>query len=459
MARRFKVPHTLVLLFAMIVVAYGLTWILPAGSFDMVTNDHGREVVVPGTFKMLDTAESLPFWSIFTAIPKGLEAAQGIIFFVFLIGGSLAVIRSTGSIDAALARLLRRFGNQPALLIFVGMMVVAVGSSTIGMSEEYIPLTAILITLCVGMGLDAITAAGFLVIGSGIGYGVAAINPFTVLVAQEVAGVPLISGINYRLILSAPFFLIGFYHMWRYANKIRLNPEASLVYDIQEAQLPAAEEEIEMTGRHQVVLWVSVATLGLLVWGIIKHGWYFVELGAVFVVLAVVVGLVSGMSLDKIAKSFTVGAAELTGTALLIGFARAIELILSDGQVMHTIINGLATPLSNVGAEFAASGMLVIQSVLNFFIPSGSGQAYVTMPLMAPIADIVGLSRQIAVMAYQMGDGFMNMIIPTGPVLMGILGMAGIPYSRWFKFIWPLAVQLIIAGSIALIIAVWIGYQ
>ena len=211
--------------------------------------------------------------------------------------------------------------------------------------------------------------------------------------------------------------------------------------------------------RHLAILWITLATLALLVWGIIKHGWYFVELGAVFVVLAIVVGLVAGLSLDNIAKSFTFGAAELTGTALLIGFARAIELILTDGGVMHTIINGLATPLEQVGPELAASGMIVIQSIFNFFVPSGSGQAYVTMPLMAPIADIVGLSRQIAVTAYQMGDGFMNMIVPTGPVLMGILGIAGIPYSRWFKFIWPLALQLIIAGCVALIIAVWIGYQ
>ncbi|MEM8486606.1 MAG: TIGR00366 family protein [Bacteroidota bacterium] len=459
MSFRFKVPHTLVLLFIMIVIAYALTWMLPAGTFEMVTNDHNREVVVPGTYTLLEGVARLPIWSIVTVIPRGLEAAQGIIFFVFLIGGSLAVIRTTGSIDAALARLLRRFGNRPAWLIFIGMLVVAIGASTIGMSEEFIPLTVVLLTLCVGMRMDAITAAGILVIGSGIGYGVAALNPFTVLVAQEVAGVPLISGIEYRLAISLPFFLIGFFHMWRYAKKIRSNPAASLVHDVPEAQLPEEEATVELSGRHVTILWITIATLILLVWGIISHGWYFVELGAVFVVLAVVVGLVAGLPLDKIARSFTAGAAELTGTALLIGFARAIELILTDGQVMHTIVNGLATPLENAGAEIAASGMLVIQSVFNFFIPSGSGQAYVTMPLMAPIADIVGVSRQVAVLAYQMGDGFMNMIIPTGPVLMGILGIAGIPYGRWFKFIWPLAVQLVIAGSVALIIATWIGYQ
>jgi uncharacterized ion transporter superfamily protein YfcC len=159
------------------------------------------------------------------------------------------------------------------------------------------------------------------------------------------------------------------------------------------------------------------------------------------------------------AVNFIKGAGELIGTALLVGFARAIEITLSDGQVLHTIVHGLSQPLLAVGAELSAVGMLFIQSLLNFFIPSGSGQAYVTMPLMAPISDIVGVSRQVAVLAYQMGDGFMNIIVPTNAVLMGILGICGIPYGRWFRFVWPLMVQLLIAGSITIVIAVLIGYH
>ena len=208
--------------------------------------------------------------------------------------------------------------------------------------------------------------------------------------------------------------------------------------------------------RFNVAAWIALVVV---VWGIKVHQWYFIELGGVFVALAVLVGLLSRMSFDDMARQFTIGAAELTGTALLIGFARAIELMLSDGQVLHTIVNGLAAPLTVVGGELSAVGMVLIQSVLNFFIPSGSGQAYVTMPIMAPISDIVGVSRQVAVLAYQMGDGFMNMIVPTNAVLMGILGICGIPYGRWFRFIWPLIVQLLIAASITMVIAVSIGYQ
>lgn len=456
---KIKVPHTLVLLYGMIVLAWVLTLVLPAGAFETVINDHGGEVVVPGTFHTIADASAPPVWSLFTVIPRGLAEAQGIIFFVFIIGGALAVIRSTGALDAALARVLKRFGGQPALLILMGMLAFGVGSSTIGMAEEYIPLIAILITLCVAMRMDTVAALGIMTAGYAVGFGTAVINPFTVLVAQEVAGLTPVSGWQFRLLIFFPFLAIAFNYVWRYARKVQTDAAASLVHDIPEAQPPESPEDTEISGRQQAVLWLTLATLVALVWGITQYGWYLVELGAIFVGLAVAVGLVSRMSFDAMARQFTVGAAELTGTALLIGFARAIQVMLVDGQVLHTIVNALAMPLEALGGELSAVGMLVIQSALNFFIPSGSGQAYVTMPLMAPIADIVGVSRQVAVLAYQMGDGFMNIIVPTNPVLMGMLGICGIPYGRWFRFIWPLIAQFLVAGAVTIVIAVMIGYR
>jgi uncharacterized ion transporter superfamily protein YfcC len=425
---KLKVPHTLVLLYGMIVLAYLLTLFLPAGVFETQVNDHGHEVVVPGTYTVLPEVESLPLWALFTVIPRGLASAQGIIFFVFIIGGALAVIRATGALDAALARVLQRFGSQPALLVLMGMLAFAVGSSTIGMAEEYIPLVAILITLCVGMKMDTVAAIGIMVVGYGIGYGTAVMNPFTVLVAQEVAGLTPVSGLAYRLLIFPAFFALGYWYVLRYARKVRLDPSASLVADIAEAQPPSPPQTGPITGQQKAVLLATLATLVVVVWGIKQYQWYL-------------------------------GAGELVNTALLIGFARAIEITLSDGQVLHTIVHGLSQPLVAVGGELSAVGMLFIQSILNFFVPSGSGQAYVTMPIMAPIADIVGVTRQVAVLAYQMGDGFMNMIVPTNAVLMGILGMCGIPYGRWFRFIWPLMLQLLVLGSIAMVVAVLIGYQ
>ncbi|MCW8876410.1 MAG: TIGR00366 family protein [Kangiellaceae bacterium] len=455
----FKVPHTLVLLFFMMIFAYLLTWILPSGSFEMAESASGHKAVVPGTYQVSDEDINLPIWNLFTVIPRALGEAQGIIFFLFLIGGSIAVLRSTGAIDAVLGKVLKRFSHRPALLLFMSCAAFMLGSSTIGMAEEYIPLVLILITLCVSLKMDTISAVGSMVIGYGIGYGTAVLNPFTLLVAQGVAEVPPTSGWAFRLALFAPFMIIGFHHLWRYASKVRQDPANSYVYGISEAQPPEVTEYPKLDKRKLSILVLTfIALIGMVI-GIAKFHWYFIELGAMFFFLAILIAFVAGHKLDDAAKTFTHGAAELTGTALLIGFARSIELILSDAQVLHTVVNGLATPLSHLGAELSAVGMLFIQSVLNFFIPSGSGQAYVTMPIMAPISDIVGVSRQVAVLAYQMGDGFMNMIVPTNAVLMGIIGMCGIPYNKWFKFIAPLILKLLLAGSISLVIAVLIGYQ
>jgi uncharacterized ion transporter superfamily protein YfcC len=327
------------------------------------------------------------------------------------------------------------------------------------MAEEYIPLVAILITLCVGMRMDTVAAVGIMVVGYGIGYGTAVMNPFTVLVAQEVAGLTPVSGMAFRLAMFLPFFAVGYVHVIRYARKVRNDPAASLVADIPEAQPPKPPVSGPITLRQSLVLLAVLLTLVLVVWGIKQHQWYFVELGGIFFALAVLAGIIHGMPLDDMARNFVEGAGELVGTALLIGFARAIEITLSDGQVLHTIVHGLSQPLVAVGSELSAVGMLAIQSVLNFFIPSGSGQAYVTMPIMAPIADIVGVSRQVAVLAYQMGDGLMNMVVPTNAVLMGILGICGIPYGRWFRFVWPLMVQLLLLGGLTMVVAVLVGYS
>ena len=265
--------------------------------------------------------------------------------------------------------MLARFDNQPALLIFISMLTVAVGASTIGMSEEFIPFTPVLILLCVGMRMDAIVAVAILVVGSGIGYGVAAINPFTVLIAQDLAGLPLISGLQYRLILFVPFFLIGFWHIWRYARKTQKSPDSSLMAGLATTDSIQAVTAKTLTTRHTLIIIFFLLTLGVLIWGITQKGWYIVELGAAFIIIAIVSGVLAGDSLDKIARTFTGGAAELTGTALLIGFARSIELILQDAQILHTIVDALATPISQVESWIAASGMLVIQSVFKLFHP------------------------------------------------------------------------------------------
>lgn len=456
---KLNVPHTLVLLFLLMVVSLALTWVIPSGEFDTEINESGIEVIVPGSFETYDEKQYLSPFSLLTVVPRAFADAQGIIFFVLIIGGALAVVRKTGAIDAMLSRMVDRFGHRPQLLLFLAMIAFAAASATLGMAEEYIPFAVILISVCIALKMDSVTAIGTMVIGYGIGYAIAFTNPFTLLVAQDIAGLEPTSGMTYRLVLAVPLLAVGFHHVWKYSRNVQADPRNSLVYGDKPPEAAAIETGQSITFRHKIVLTATALVLIGLIWGIYQYGWYLTELGAIFLGLAIVAGIAGGLGINRTATEFGKGAAELTGTALLIGFARAIALLLEDGHVLHTVVNGLAAPLASAGAEFSAAGMLIIQSILNFFIPSGSGQAFVTMPLMAPIGDLVGVSRQIAVLAFQFGDGLMNMIVPTNPVLMGILGLAGISYEKWFRFVYPVILKLMAVCLAALVIGVWIGYS
>mgnify|MGYP001627116821 CR=1 FL=1 len=458
MSRGFRVPNTLVLLFFMQLAALVITWLLPAGEFDTRTNEAGRQLVIPGTFELVPDQPALNPLVILTAIPRGLADAQDVIFFVFLIGGVLAIIRQTGAIEALMGRVLQRFSTRTGWLIFCPMAAFALGASTFGMAVEFITLVGLLISFCVALKLDRMTAVGVLVVGYGIGYGAAAINPFTVMVAQGVAELPPGSGIWLRLLIFVPLLLLGFHHVLRYARRVHADPASSLMIGVEQSAAPVEEAYPEMTRQRLLVLLLMLATVVMLVVGVMVYRWYLTELSALFLALGLLVVVMTRMPADTAAQSFAKGVSELAYTAMLIGFARAIALILEDGGVLYTIVHGLSVPLSSVGAELSVIGMLLMQSVMNFFIPSGSGQAYVTMPLMAPMADILGISRQTAVLAYQFGDGFTNMIVPTNPVLMGILGVAGIPYERWLQFILPLMLKIMLCCAGILLFAVWIGY-
>jgi uncharacterized ion transporter superfamily protein YfcC len=453
-----RMPHTLVLLFAMMIVALVMTWTLPQGQFDTVLNEQGRAMVVPGSFSIAEERVWLPPWAVFTAVPRALADAQVIIFFLLIVGGTIAVLRETGALDAMLGAILRAIGHSPVLLISLGMGVFALGSGTLGVSTEYIPFAAMLVALCVAMRLDAMTAMGIMIGGYCIGYGIATLNPYTVLVAQGVAELPPASGIGYRLALFLPFVAIGVHHTWRYAQRVQEDPNRSLVADVEGVHDAVPESYPALSPRHLLILGLTGLALAGIVYGILVRGWYLVEVGAVWLGLGLAAGLAGRLGADEMAKQFARGASALATVALLVGFARGIGVILEDGQVLHTIVHGISLPLQQVGPELSAVGMMLVQSVINLFVPSGSGQAFVTMPIMAPVGDIVGVSRQVAVLAFQFGDGFSNILIPTNVVLMAILGVVGIPYDRWFRFAWPLLLKLLVAGALALVLAVRIGY-
>ena len=293
---KLKVPHTLVLLFSMMVFALLLTYVLPQGSFETVENEHGRSVVVPNSYEKFTEKSLLSFWSLFAVLPRAFADSQGIIFFVFIIGGALAVIKSTGTIDAFLGKMLEKFGSRPQVLIVFSMLVFSIGSSTLGMAEEYLPFISVLIALCLGMKMDAVSAVGIMVVGYGVGYGVAAINPFTVMIAQEIAEIPPTSGMWYRLILLIPFFLVGWHHVQKYAIGVQKNPSSGLMFNV-ENQLQHKETTYpKLTRMHIINLGLTVFALVLIVFGISRWHWYLVELGAVFFGLAVLIVIVNRLN-------------------------------------------------------------------------------------------------------------------------------------------------------------------
>jgi uncharacterized ion transporter superfamily protein YfcC len=417
-----------------------------------------KQLVVPGTYAVDDTAENLPWHSSLTKIATGMSKGGEIIFFVFMVGGVIGILRATGSIDALIGRAIAAFANRPIPLIAGMTLLFAIGSSTIGMAEEYMPFIPLLVTLSLALKMDAVVALGIVYIGAGVGYGCAALNPFTVLVAQEVAGVAPASGALFRVIFMLAAVAIGVLHITRYARRIQKDPTRSLVRDIDYSKGYETPTDVRLTPSRIAVLGLFVAAIVLIVYGVGVHHWWFDYLMAVFLGLGILAAIVGRISPNTAANKFCEGAAEMTTTALLIGVARTIEVVLDEGMVIHTIINGIAETISGAGPYLASLGMLAVQSVANVLIPSGSGQAYVTMPVMAPLSDLCGISRQTAVLAYQIGDGFMNMIVPTNALLMGMLALARIPFGRWVRFILPLMFQLYLLAAGAMFVAWMIDY-
>ena len=386
-----------------------------------------------------------------------MEAAQDIIFLVFLVGGVIALLRESGAIDAALHGAVARLGKAPWILIGGTLILFSLGAFTIGMGEEYVPLIPILVTMSLAMKLDSIVAMGMIWVPYGIGWACAGTNPFGVVIAQGIAGVPITSGLATRWVLLFLFLAVGFQHVYAYARKIQKDPSASLVADVDYSTGFEPPHDVRMTFPRILILLVFVAGIVGFVYGVKLYGWYIGELNTIFLGIGLAAVIISRMAPNTASETFIRGASEMTSAALLIGFARTIEVVLSNGQIIDTIINAIASTLEGTGPYVASIGMLGVQTVCNFFIPSGSGQAYVTMPIMSPLATLTGVPQQVAVLAYQFGDGFTNMVVPTSALVMGTLALGKIPYTRWVRFIMPLMVKLFALAIVVLLLAVKYG--
>jgi uncharacterized ion transporter superfamily protein YfcC len=448
---------SLVLIFSIVVIAQLLTYLVPQGQFNREpVPGSSKTMVVAGSYERLAEAEQTTLWPwhCLMAIPKGLEKAMDIVFLVFLVGGVIKILRATGAIDAALHAAVHRLGAKPWILIAGCLSMFSLGAFTIGMGEEYVPLIPILVTMSLAMKMDAIVAMGMVWVPYGIGWASAAFNPFGVVIAKNIAGVPLESGTGFRFLMLGVFLLIGFQHVYAYARRIRKDPSKSLVAHVDYSTGFEPPADIKMNGARVAVLLVFLVGVVGFVFGAKYDGWYINELNAVFLGVGILAAALARMTPSDTSKNFIEGAAEMTSAALLIGVARAIQVVLDDGQIADTVIHAIAGLLDGASADVAAVGMLCVQTVCNFFIPSGSGQAYVTMPIMSPLAELTQVPQETAVLAYQFGDGFTNMVVPTSALVMGTLALGKIPYGAWVKFVMPLLLKLFTAAIIFLMISV-----
>lgn len=454
---------SLVLIFSIVVLAQLLVYVIPQGQYERQPypdNPH-RSMVVADSYAPLAAEEqaSITPWYFLQAIPKGLSAAHDIIFLIFIAGGVIAILRRSGAIDAALHGAVQKLGGSPGILIAGCLVLFSLGAFTIGMGEEYVPLVPIIVTMSLAMRMDAIVAMGMVWIPYGIGWACAGVNPFGVIIAQNIAGVPLTSGWEIRLLMMAAFLLVAFHHLYRYAIRVQNDPATSLVAHIDYSKGFELPKDTEFNAQRIVIVALFIAAIVLFVWGASEHGWYIQELSALFLGVGLLAALIARIPAGETSRTFIEGCAEMTAAALLVGVARSIEVVLSDAMVIDTVIHSIAGLLTNFGAEASAVGMLVVQTICNFFIPSGSGQAFVTMPIMSPLATVTGVPQQTAVLAYQFGDGFTNMVIPTSALVMGALALGKIPYGAWVRFVTPLLLKIFALAIVFLVISVRFGEQ
>lgn len=458
--KKFNMPHTYVILFAFIIIAAILTWIIPAGQFESAMVD-GREVIDPETFQYVES-NGQGIFNILLSIPAGFARSQGISFFLFVVGGAFHIINETGVIETLLTRVIAVLKGKEMLVIPGVLLIMGLAGGTIGMSEETIMFIALGVTLARALGYDALVGMSMIALGAGIGFTSGIMNPFSVGVAQSIAGVPLFSGIELRIVLFIVLWIATSFLLVRYANRVKEDPTKSIVYEeeleFSENQEIATIDTREYTTRQKIITAVLLGGFAIIVYGVIGLGWFITEIGAVFLGIGIISGLIGKMSTSEVAENFIVGAKDMMFAALIVGLAQSLVVILENGLILDTIIYALSNAVGFLPSVLSAVGMYFLQIIINFFVVSGSGQAAVTMPLMAPLADSLGVTRQTAVLAFHLGDGFTNSIIPMSGVLMAQLGVAKISYQKWVKFVTPIIITWLTIGVIFVVIAQAFGY-
>ena len=460
MKKKFVFPNTYVIIILMMIVAVLLTWIIPSGEFERVKDEVSKQsIIIPGTFKYIEN-NPISLFKIPVYIMKGLAKASDIVFLVIIVGGAFNIIIETGMFQSFAGRLTKIFSNKEVLIIPAFSTIFALACTTMGVNT-FIGFAPIAVIIARSIGYDAIVGVSMVALGGAIGFSTGTFNPFTTGVAQSLAGLPIFSGLGDRFVCLVVFLIVtNIYIIW-YAKKIKANPESSVVYEMEQEnkKIEVSEKQHDkIEGRHYLVLLIVIACFVLLVYGSQNWKWKLQENAAMFIWMGVLSGFAYGFGPSKIAEEFTKGAKKLVYGALMIGMANGISLILTDGKILDTTVQYLGGLLVTLPSYLQAAGMFLMQLLINGLITSGSGQAAATMPIMLPVADIIGITKQTTVLAFNFGDGLSNYILPTSSALMGFIAMVGISYSNWMKFMWKLFLIWIVVGAILVIVANSINY-
>lgn len=471
--KQFKVPHVYAIIFALMVIFAVLTWIVPSGSYQR-QEVNGREVTVAGTYEQSEktyideeTGDEVDLrqgvFDVLQAPTRGIQEAIEVVAFILIVGGSFQVITKTGAITSGMGRVVRRFKNKDIQIIPIAMVLFALGGTSFGMAEETLPFFAIFMPIMMAMGFDSMTAFMVVFVGARTGYIASTINPFNVLIAQGILGIQGNPQLWLRMIAWVVLTAVAITWVVLYARRVKKNPESSITFedDIAKKVEFAADEsalDAEFTGRQKGVLAVFIAGMCLIIWGLVTQGWYMNEISAVFLAMGLLAGVIAGFSQDVIAQEFVAGIADFAFSAIVVGLARGILVIASDGMIIDTILNALATGLGGIPAVLFTTLLYAVENLLAILVPSSSGLAALTAPIFGPLTELMGLNPEAAVWALSMGSATMSLICPTSAILVAGLGVCKIKLGQWWKTVWKffLVVSLInivfvaISGLIAL---------
>lgn len=443
---KLRFLHPLALLVGCIFLAAALSYVLPAGQYERREDPQtGRNIVVANSYHSV-APDPVNLWEALLAIPEGMAEASAVVFFVFLSGSAFTVVDETGALQRSVDWLIRKFQRQDQLVIPLASILFALGGVLTNMQEEFLALVPVLLLLTHRLGYDPLTAVAMSAGSAAVGSSFSPINPFQVGIAQKLAEIPLLSGSLFRIIFLILALLIWIGGTMYYAHKTRVLAQKEQTYEIS-----------TLSRRHGIIMLLLFATFTFFVVGILNYEWGFEQIAVLFFVMGVLAGLIGGLGITGTSQAFVKGFEAMAFSALLIGFARAIFVVLDKGQIIDTIVNGLFTPLAELPVALSAVGMMAVQTLIHFPVPSVSGQAVLTLPVLIPLSDLLGMSRQVTVLTYQYGAGLCELLTPTNGALMAMLAAAGVGYDKWLRFAFPLFLALFILGILAVGIGIVTG--